>query len=81
MMPNVDLIFLLGGSIFLFYWFAGYLLGGEVPSVDLPGHIAIIEALSSSLSSGKLFFYDPTGLQVGQHFSFTDLFFIYWVPF
>jgi hypothetical protein len=46
------------GSVFLVCFYADFLVAGPVASVDLPGHVRLVEELSRSLLRGTLFFYD-----------------------
>jgi hypothetical protein len=49
---------LLLGSVFLVWFYADFITAGPVVSVDLPGHVRLVQELSRSLLRGTLFYYD-----------------------
>jgi len=56
--PQVPILALFFG--FLLYWFRFYFSALSIPSVDLPGHINIIENFRKVIFEGRLVFYDPS---------------------
>ena len=62
------------GVLFLLFWFRLYATSKAIPSVDLPGHVALIEGLILSLSKGKLFFYDFSAFSGWPAFQFYGFF-------
>ena len=60
-------------SILSLLWFGRYLNYSAVVSVDLPGHVALIQRLGEQLLHGRLFFYDTWwfgGWSVYQFYGF-----------
>jgi hypothetical protein len=70
---RIPLIILGSFAVLLGYWFKVYLSSGYIASIDLPGHIAIIERMDPQLIHLRLFFYDPawfTGWPAFQFYAF-----------
>ncbi len=60
-------------SLLSLLWFGRYLSYSAVVSVDLPGHVALIQRLGEQVLHGRLFFYDPwwfAGWSVYQFYGF-----------
>ncbi len=56
---HISPIILSSFAVLIGYWFRIYLRSGYIASIDLPGHIAIIERMLPQLGHFRLFFYDP----------------------
>src|SRR5205823_5228474 len=57
-------------SALLAYWYRLYFSAAALPSVDLPGHVAMVERLADELRSGHLVFYDRAWFTGGSVFQF-----------
>ncbi len=66
----IPFILLGAGSLFIVAWFRVYFSSSVVPSVDLHGHIYIVERLRESLLRGELLFYDPAWFSGWPAFQF-----------
>lgn len=56
---HVSIVILASFAVLIGCWFKLYLRSGYIASIDLPGHIAIIERMVAQLGHFRLFFYDP----------------------